>query len=376
MQLIDSSAGLAAAEGALNGATRLFVDTEFESNRQGKLLCLVQVSQGQQVFVIDTLRLQNLAKLARVFGRAGIEWVLHAGSQDIELLVDRLGVRPERIFDTQIAWALLGPEHSVSLPYLVYRLLGVRLRKGYQADDWKRRPLPADQLAYACADIEYLPALHASLSQRLEQLGRLEAVFDASREAAWPEPEPALPLRLDAFRNAWQLDRGSQAALRFLVDWYNALSPEEQTRAPETKTLLSIAARLPANADELARIKGVPRRWAADHGEHLTAQLARASTEADNSGFNPAEPPSYASYDEIRLEAWLGLARAELCAELSVAPELALPQRILRRMRDAILKSRDIAAGASALVGWRERLLATSFEAYCRRAPPTLAAPV
>src|SRR5688572_23133926 len=116
MQLIETDAALAALSRSLSEARYLFLDTEFDSSRAGKTLSLIQVSAGEEIFVVDALRLDRLEPLARVMTRPGVTWVVHAGREDWELLVERFGrLRPKRLFDTQVAWALLGPEAGVSL---------------------------------------------------------------------------------------------------------------------------------------------------------------------------------------------------------------------------------------------------------------------
>lgn len=367
MQLVDSRRDLEAAAAALAGAKTLYFDTEFESNRDGTTLSLVQLSRGEEIYLFDALRLTSLEPLAPVLGHADATWVVHAGLQDVPLVADRLGLRgPPRVFDTQVAWALLGPEWSVSLAYLVYRVLGIRTGKSHQADDWRRRPLPAAQLAYAAGDIEHLPAIHAELEQRATDLGRAAMVIEASAEIVWPEREPPGELSLDTFRNAWQLDRHGQAALRWLASWYNGLDPRERLRAPEPKTLFAIASRLPESGEELARIKGVPRRWAAEQGNRVAGELMRATTTADAADFVPIEPPPYTTFDELLLDGFLAHARAEVCAAVGVAPELALPRRVLDRMKRAIETTGERASGADALTGFRAVLLAETYRALCR----------
>jgi ribonuclease D len=201
----------------------------------------------------------------------------------------------------------------------------VRSGKSHQADDWKRRPLPASQLAYAAADVEELPALHRALRERLAARGRDELVFDASREATWPVRDEPEPLSVEDFRNAWQLDVHSQAALCFLVSWHNASSARERAQAPDPKTLLAIASRLPENATELGRIKGVNRRFAAERGEQLVLGMWRATAGADASEFVPIDPPPYATRDDVRLDGWLSLARAEISADLEAHPSWRSP---------------------------------------------------
>ncbi|HEY6556964.1 MAG TPA: ribonuclease D [Polyangiaceae bacterium] len=370
VELIQSDAGLRSAASELSGARCLYLDTEFESVRSGTTLCLLQLSRGDTTYLIDTLRVESLHPLSEVLADAQAEWVLHAGQQDVALLMSRLGLRePPRLFDTQVAWALLGPEYSVSLSYLQYRVLGIRSGKAHQADDWKRRPLPASQLAYAAADIEHLPALRRILGERATALGRAEVVCDASLETVRPEPEPSLPLALESFRNAWQLEPPSQAALHGLIQWYNALAPADQKRAPESKTLLAIAARLPRTVDELSRIKGVSRGFLQEHGAHVVREIVRAADQARAADHVVIEPPPYATFQEIRLEAWLTLARAEICAELSVAPELALPARVLRPLKLLLLLNPDLEAAAVHLCGWRKTLLKDAFLEFARRHP-------
>jgi ribonuclease D len=368
MQLVDTRPALEAAAAALSGAKTLYLDTEFESSREGTTLCLLQLSRGDEAYLFDALRLTALEPLARVLGAADTTWVVHAGQQDVPLLAERLSLAaPPRVFDTQVAWALLGPEWSVSLAYLVYRVLGIRTGKSHQADDWRRRPLPPAQLAYAAGDIEHLPALHAELAKRADELGRADAVLEASAEIVWPERDAPGELSLDAFRNAWQLDPHGQAALRWLASWYNALDARSRRQAPEPKTLFSIASRLPETGAELARIKGVPKRWAAEQGNRIAGELMRATARADAADFVPIEPPPYATFEEIELDGFLAHARAQICVEVGVAPELAFPGRILKRMKQAIETSGDRAAGAAALTGFRSALLAEPYRAFCAR---------
>ncbi|MBK7584138.1 MAG: HRDC domain-containing protein [Myxococcales bacterium] len=365
MHVVDSETELRTVAASLAEAQTLYLDTEFDSTRDGKTLCLLQLSGGEQVHLIDTLRLSSLEPLRGVLADPARAWVLHAGSQDVELLALRFDLKaPPRVFDTQVAWALTSVEHSVSLSYLKFRLLDLRSGKSHQADDWKRRPLPAAQLAYAAADIEELPALHNALCDRLRERSRGELVFEASRELIWPVRDEPEPMSLESFRNAWQLDARSQAALRYLVDWYNNLSPRDQGFAPEAKTLLAIAGRLPGSLDDLARIKGVNRRFADHHGADLVKGTRSAAASADTAGFVPIDPPPYATEREILLDGWLSLARAQLSTDLCVAPELVFPGRLMRRLKARVVETGELASAGELFEGWRRQLLADAFAEF------------
>lgn len=163
----------------------LYLDTEFESRASGTRLCLLQLSAGSTIYLIDALANVNFETLARTLDLPNVTWVVHAGLSDVDLVTRVCGLpAPAALLDTQVAFALLGPEASVSLAYLLYRTLGVRIGKTHQADDWTRRPLPASQLAYAAGDVRYLPEAAQLLTERLGALARYEIALAASREAA------------------------------------------------------------------------------------------------------------------------------------------------------------------------------------------------
>lgn len=361
-RMIDSEDGLRALADELRGAEFIYLDTEFDSSRDGTRLSLVQLCRGEGVAIVDALRIADLAPLASALSDPATTWVLHAGQQDVNLLTQRLGIpRPQRLFDTQVAWALLGVEYSASLAYLKYRLLGIRGEKPHQADDWLRRPLPPTQIAYAADDVVHLPAIHRELAQRLARHGRTQAAYDASLEPLGVTPELPQPLTLSAFRNAWQLEEDGQAVLLFLIDWFNALPFAERATAPEPKGLLAIASRRPRTLEELSGLRAVPRRTVSIHGRTLLGGIERALSGAKRAEFTAIEPPPYATPRDILLEGWLEAIRAEVSTTLNVAPELAFPGRLMRRMKDAATLGGHLEAAGNCLTGWRAELLGREF---------------
>ncbi|MGC4095348.1 MAG: hypothetical protein QM756_46965 [Polyangiaceae bacterium] len=367
MKLVADPQQLERAAQALGQHQVFYLDTEFDSGRDGTELCLIQVSAGAEVFLVDALSLRDLTPLGAVLAQPDATWVLHAGQQDVPLLRDRMGVEAPRLFDTQIAWSLVTIEYSTSLAYLKYRLLGLRGEKTHQADDWRRRPLPAAQLAYAADDVAYLPDIYRELLLRCEQLGRVDAAFEASAETLRTIVEAPQPLRLEAFRNAWQLEPEGQAVLRFLIDWYNGLTEEEREIAPDPKGLFSLASRRPRTADELAGLRAVPRRAAGRFGKALLSGMQRALADAKASEFVAIAPPPYAVPAEILATGWLEAIRAELCVELSLSPELVLPARVTKKMRDAAVAAGRLDGALAALSGFRRGLLLPALSAKIAR---------
>ena len=87
----------------------------------------------------------------------------------------------------------------------------------------------------------------------------------------------------------------------------------------------------------------------------------RASAATSPDKFTPLEPPPYNTFERILAEAWIRKAAGEVSAELSLAPELAFPERLIRTMVHAVEGAKDRASAAAALTGWRERVLRASF---------------
>lgn len=165
--------GLAHAAGRLAaGVGPVAIDAERASgHRYGQRAFLFQLRrEGAGTWLIDPAALGDLTPLADAL--VGTEWILHASTQDLPCLAER-GLRPERLFDTELAGRLLGLPR-VGLAPLTEELLGVGLAKGHGAADWSRRPLPHEWLAYAALDVELLHALRQVLADRLEQAGRTE----------------------------------------------------------------------------------------------------------------------------------------------------------------------------------------------------------
>jgi ribonuclease D len=193
-------ATLAAALRAGTGSVAL--DAERASGyRYTQRAYLVQLRRaGAGTALIDPIALPDLTQINAAIGDA--EWILHAAAQDLPCL-DELGLRPARLFDTELAGRLLGYER-VALGTMVEQHLGVRLEKGHSAVDWSVRPLHYDWLAYAALDVELLVDLRAALADELERAGKTEWAmqeFEAVRLAVAPA------LRVDPWRRTSGIHR-------------------------------------------------------------------------------------------------------------------------------------------------------------------------
>ena len=159
------------------------VDTEFLRERTfHPRLCLIQVGTPDESVAIDPIALAgHLDPLAALFTDASTVKVFHACTQDMEVLLNALGVLPAPIFDTQVAAAFLGERLQIAYNGLVQTFCGVTLPKTESLTDWSRRPLTDQQIEYALDDVRYLIRAYAVIRERLERAGRLWWVLDELR---------------------------------------------------------------------------------------------------------------------------------------------------------------------------------------------------
>ncbi|GAA4624847.1 ribonuclease D [Cellulomonas oligotrophica] len=188
--VVETPAALAAVVEAFGAGTGpVAVDAERASGyRYGQRTYLVQLRREDAgTALIDPVALPDLSALSDAL--VGVEWVLHAASQDLPGLVEQ-GMRPSRVFDTELAARLLGMER-VGLAAVVADTLGLGLAKEHSAVDWSTRPLPQEWLRYAALDVEVLVEVRQVLAERLAEQGKAEWArqeFEAVRTAPAPAP--------------------------------------------------------------------------------------------------------------------------------------------------------------------------------------------
>ncbi|SNQ46334.1 Ribonuclease D [Frankia canadensis] len=187
--IVDPGELAAAAERLAAGTGPVAFDAERASGyRYSQRAYLVQIRRrGSGSLLLDPVALGGLEVVQTAVG--DVEWVLHAANQDLPCLGE-LGLRPSRLFDTELAGRLLGYER-VGLGMMVERVLGYGLEKGHSAADWSTRPLPEPWLRYAALDVELLVELRDALEAELIEQDKIEfARQEFAAIVAAPPREP------------------------------------------------------------------------------------------------------------------------------------------------------------------------------------------
>jgi len=345
-----------------------YIDTEFVSDRNSNTLCLLQISNGEKIFLIDTIKLKTTVEIASIIGAEDCTWVLHSGHEDIYHLVKyfNLSTLP-KIFDTQVAWGVLGPEYFISLSYLIYCLLDIRIEKKYQRIDWTQRPLENSHLEYAAGDVEFLPELYTILQNKLKENKKYQLFEEIMAEISleWIDKiDKPKKLSVNSFRNAWELDYIGVAALKYLIEWYNGLTLEKQKSSPKPHILFSMSKALPQSADDLKDIQGMPFKFIKEEGDKITGRMLMATYNADPNDFKNIKPKSYKSFDEIKFNALIKMILAEISCSLSIAPEIIYNDSLIKEMMQEAIDHSDILSSINAFKGWREKHIKTCFTEY------------
>lgn len=253
----------------------------------------MQVAWDDQVAIVDPLAV-DIEPMAELLDGPGLA-VVHAASQDLEVLLATCGTIPRRLFDTQLAAGFLGSS-TPSLATLLSSELGVRLPKADRLSDWLRRPLSERQLDYAAADVAHLVELHAKQTRQLVERGRLawaEGEFETLLADARAGRDPDEAWR--RVKEARRLKDRPAAVARSVAAWRERRAAEVNRPVRHVLSdlaIVAIAQRAPRTPEDLADVRGL------DRGVSRGA-TGRAILDAVESGLT-AEPPSDDGPGELR----------------------------------------------------------------------------
>jgi ribonuclease D len=346
---IDDAAALDELVRTLSGEPFYALDTEFHGERSyWPRLALIQIAWPGGLALVDPLA-TNPAPLGEVLAGPGC-MVAHAADQDLSILERACGCAPSQLFDTQVAAGFIGMG-TPSLAATVEKLLKARLTKGDRLTDWTRRPLRAEQRAYAAADVEYLLPLHDELIRRLDAMGRREWATDECEERRQRiRQRPDADTAWWRIKGARQLRGTGRGVAQKVAAWREQTAEGLDVPARYVLSDLALAGvvqRPPRSREDLVGIRGIDGRLR----ENTAAEILGA---IDAGLALPAAELRLPEGDRIDrslapavtvLGAWL----AQRASELDLDPALLATRADLT----ALLHDRPSRLGK----GWREELV-------------------
>lgn len=179
--LIDNSADLEKHIAAWNVLERIAVDFECEFNLHiyGEHLCLIQIFDGTDYYIIDPRSGRLGSDTLCAFFTSPVRKVWFDCQSDNALVYKKYGVSISNIVDIRVYALTLG--FRSNLASLKKEFLSIEeqnldpaAKKRLQQTNWVRRPLSEEQVAYALSDVTHLFALEDVLEKRVAEAGLTE----------------------------------------------------------------------------------------------------------------------------------------------------------------------------------------------------------
>ncbi len=349
-RIIDQAEELLPVVEALLAQPRYALDTEFHRERTYyPKAALVQIAWPGELVLIDPLAV-DLSPLREVMESDTLA-VLHAASQDLEVLELECGAVPQRLFDTQIAAGFLGMS-TPSLSSLHERELGVQLPKSNRLTDWLVRPLGEAQLDYAASDVAQLLEIHDRLVAQLEEKGRVpwaDAECEIMR-TRWRGPrDPDEAWR--KIKEARHLKGKALTVARAVAGWRERRAAEIDQPVRFVLSdiaVVGVAQAAPKDVEALGRVRGIDKGMAKGS---LGPAILDAVAVGVASDWRPPRPPRR-SNDTRDLRPAVALVAAwvnQLAHDRQLDPSLLATRADV----EALVRGDDDARLA---VGWRAEL--------------------
>jgi ribonuclease D len=354
MNVITTTQQLAEACARLATHPHVTVDTEFlRESTYFPILCVAQMASPAEAVVVDTRAAQlDLGPFFELMANERVLKVFHAARQDIEIVWHQAGLIPHPVFDTQVAAMVLGYGDSISYDQLVHRITGDSLDKSHRFTDWTRRPLSAQQIAYAISDVTHLRDVYLALSADLERRGRADWVREEMEVLTSPDT-----YRLDP-ESAWERLKTrvrkpkDLAVLIELAAWREREAQARDVprgRVLKDDVLADIAVHAPTTAEKLGGLRSLPRgfersKW----GDAILAATARGLAR---------DPKSLPRLDRAKSGA-NGAATVELLKVLlrMTSERHAVAAKVIATVDDLERIAASDEAEVPALKGWRREL--------------------
>ena len=368
IRLISDAGSLQELGEGLTGESRLAVDLEASGfHRYSDRVCLLQVSSGDQNFVVDTLAVDPSDVLRGPLESPTVTVLLHGGDYDLRLLDRDLDLHPVKLFDTQTAAALLG-EPSLGLAALLEKYLDVHVSKKYQRADWAKRPLPDELLDYAASDTRHLHELADLLTERLEAVGR----------RSWAEEESTLmeALRWNAdgdvdpvtgVKGVRDLELRQVALLREAWFWRDEVA-RARDRAPfrvaGDPVLLEVVRERPRDVSALGRVRGFSPQLADRSGKELLDRLEQTDRLDDSElvGYPPGPAGPRRPRPEVEeIANRLKAIRNDVAQALGIDRGVLMSNTVILEIARIHPRSVEELAGITGVRRWQSETLADRF---------------
>ena len=343
------------------------LDTEFVRTRTFFAnLGLLQVSQNERIVLIDPIEIGDISAFWEAIDNKSC--ILHASSEDLEIIKQQKGDLNIKLFDTQVACAFLNHGGSLGYAKMVELIDGVVLDKGESRTDWCARPLTKKQQHYAAADVLYLQPSLAVLQAQLAEKNMTEffeqecqMILDQKMKVI--DPEKAYK----SLDNLFKLDRHSLAIIKALAKWRLETAQARNLALNfviKAEHLWLLAYYQPSSLADLKRLNLLPNEIRI-HGESILTVMAQVS--AQDPETYPVLSSRLVDFPEYKKTLKSMRDKIKTCAEQYELPiELIASKRVINEYLSWSWKLNDqqrlTATKPKLLTGWRFELIGHQFK--------------
>jgi ribonuclease D len=257
-----------------------------------------------------------------------------------------------------VAAGFLSSDYSPSYATLVQRFTGDEIAKHETRSDWLARPLRAEQLQYAVADVAYLHKLYDAQCSQLVAMGRWDWFIEEMRNrVGYSAVDPD-----ECYRNvarAWRCDGRALARLQRVCAWRERYAREKDLprgRVVKDDELVELVCQPHISREVIART--LDPAGARRHGRELTALIAEA--DALSEAALPEPLPAPLTPADARTMKTLKSVGAGAARALNIAEELLSRRRDLESCLRSVRESGGLPPN---FLGWRHALVGEKFAA-------------
>jgi ribonuclease D len=338
------------------------IDTEFQRvDTFYPIAGLIQVADDRQCYLIDPLKITDYAPLIEVFEASNVLKIIHAGSEDLELFKQLLGVVPQPLYDTQLAAAFLDWGFTMGLQRMLEHVLNIKIGKAETTSNWLQRPLTQKQELYAALDVAYLTEI---CQQQIKLMQESECytwfLEDSVRSLV---KITSLNNAIESenyylrFSQMWNLADYKLVALKELSQWRESESRKRNLPRNwllKNQALIAIINSWPENSDQLIKIDDIRGKNVREDGEAILSILGSARQKLAEEGAvmgiqKPLDPIWNKRFKVLKKIA------VNVAQEQNIALELVLRKKDF----EALVRTKQAFGDykiPESLQGWREKL--------------------
>ena len=152
---------------------------EFNLHSYGEKLCLIQIFDGNNSFIIDPLKIDDI-EIVKTLNNKKIIKYMYGAESDINLIYKQYGIKLRNVFDQKILVDVLNLENK-DLGSIISNLLGInnRSKAKYQKYNWQKRPVKKEAIIYAINDVKYLFEINKILTKKIISENKINDLMDS-----------------------------------------------------------------------------------------------------------------------------------------------------------------------------------------------------